>query len=97
MADTHYPTLYTPIGLKMDIEARKAPAPIPGVPTTEGRPIKGPATGQDHRMRIDISDGIEFAIAEIGSGSGPIEGAIALNESHGQFNHLRHHGGGVIR
>ena len=42
---------------------------------------------------------IEFDIAEIGSGSATTKGAIAftLKDSYGQFNRLRHHGGGVIR
>ena len=50
-------------------------------------------------MRIDIPGGIEFDIAEIGSGSATTEGAIAftLKDSYGQFNRLRRHGGGVIR
>jgi hypothetical protein len=42
--------------------------------------------------------GIEFDIAEIGSGSATTKGAIAftLKDSYGQFNRLRHSGGGVI-
>jgi hypothetical protein len=66
------------------------------VARTEGRPIKSPATGQEHRVRIDIPGGIEFDVAEIGSGS--TKGAIAftLKDSYGQFNRLRHNGGGVI-
>ncbi|MEK6211981.1 MAG: DUF1326 domain-containing protein [Pseudomonadota bacterium] len=83
---------------EIDIEARKATASIPGVLETEGRPIKSPATGQDHWVRIDMPGGIEFDIAEIGSGSATTKGAIAftLKDSYGQFNRLRHHGGGVI-
>ena len=90
---------YKPISfeIEIDIDARKAKAKasIPGVLETEGRPIKSPATGQDHRVRIDIPGGIEFDIAEIGSGSGTTKGAIAftLKDSYGQFNRLRHRGG----
>ena len=85
--------------MQVIIDARKATASIPGVLETEGRPITSPATGQDHRVRIDMPGGIEFDIAEIGSGSATTKGAIAftLKESYGQFNRLRHHGGGVIR
>ncbi len=99
MSDTHHPTLYKPINLKMDIEARTATASIPGVLETEGRPIKSPATGDNHRVRIDIPGGIEFDIAEIGSASTTTKGAIAmtLEDSYGQFNRLRQHGGGVVR
>ena len=39
-----------------------------------------------------------FDIAEIGNGSVPTKGAIAFprKDSYGQFNRLRHDGGGVI-
>ena len=89
---------YKPISFEIDIDARKAKASIPGVLETEGRPIKSPATGQDHRVRIDMPGGIEFDIAEIGSGSATTKGAVAfaLKDSYGQFNRLRHNGGGVI-
>ncbi len=99
MSDTHHPTLYKPINLEMDIEARTAKASIPGVLESEGRPIKSPATGGEHRVRIDIPGGIEFDIAEIGSASATAKGAIAflLKDSYGQFNRLRQHGGGVVR
>jgi len=99
MSDTHHPTLYKPISFEIDIDARKATASIPGVLQTEGRPIKSPATGQDHRVRIDLPGGIEFDIAEIGSGSATTKGAVAftLKDSYGQFNRLRQHGGGVIK
>ena len=98
MSDTHHPTIYRPISFEIDIDARKATASIPGVLQSEGRPIKSPATGQDHRVRIDIPGGIEFDIAEIGSGSATTKGVIAftLKDSYGQFNRLHHNGGGVI-
>jgi hypothetical protein len=49
-------------------------------------------------VRIDIPNGIEFEIAEIGSAStkatGPID--LDLNDSYGQFNIIRHSGTGVV-
>ena len=32
-----------------------------------GEPIRSPVSGQPHRVRIDIPNGIEFELAEIGS------------------------------
>ena len=89
---------YKPIRFEIDIDARKAKASIPGVLEAEGRPIKSPATGQDHRVRINMPRGIEFDIAEIGSGSATTKGTVAftLKDSYGQFNRLRHNGGVVI-
>ena len=67
--------------------------------TSNGRPIVSPATGEEYRVRIDIPNGIEFEIAEIGSAStkatGPIE--LDFDDIYGQFNRVRHSGTGVIR
>lgn len=59
---------------------------------SEGRPIKSPATGDEHGFRIDIPNGIEFELAEIGSATTTATGAVELDlkDSYGQFNILRH-------
>jgi len=97
MAETRHPTLYKPIEFEVNIENRRAKVSIPGVLEAQGRPIKSPATGQDHRVRISIPGGIEFDIAEIGSASTETKGAIslALKDSYGQFNRLKHSGRGA--
>lgn len=98
MSETVHEPLFKPIRYEVDLEARTARVVIPGVLQSEGRPIKSPATGQEHRVRIDIPKGIEFELAEIGSGSATATGAIKLDlkDSYGQFNRLRHSGTGVI-
>ncbi len=97
MSDTHHPTLFKPITLDVDVDGRRAKASIPGVLEAEGQPIKSPATGGEHRVRIDIPQGIEFDIAEIGSASGTTQGPIsfALKDSYGQFNKLKQSGKGA--
>jgi hypothetical protein len=97
MSDTVHETLYKPIEFECDIEARMARVHIPGVLESKGEPIKSPATGDNHRVRIDIPKGIEFEIAEIGSASTKATGKIKLNlkNRYGQFNMLRHSGKGV--
>lgn len=99
MASTVHPTLYKPIEFDVDIDARTARVRIPGVLESTGRPIKSPATGDPHRVRIDIPNGIEFELAEIGSASTQATGAIRLDlkDCYGQFNVLRHSGSGVVR
>ena len=64
-----------------------------------GRPITSPVNGKPHRIRIDLPDGIEFEIAEIGSASTTGTGAIALDlkDSYGQFNRMDVSGKGLIR
>jgi len=95
----HGEPLFAPIDFEVDIERRTTRVSIPGTLEATGRPIVSPATGEEHRVRIDIPNGIEFEIAEIGSAStkatGPID--LDLNDSYGQFNTIRHSGTGVVQ
>ena len=97
MSSTVHEPLFKPIEFDVDIEARTARVAIPGVVESAGRPIKSPATGDEHRVRIDIPNGIEFALAEIGSATTTARGAIELDldDSYGQFNILHHTATGV--
>ena len=98
MTDTVHETLVKPIEFEVDLEARTARVAIPGVLESVGRPIVSPATGQQHRVRIDIPNGIEFERAEIGSATTSATTAIPLDltDTYGQFNRLRHSGKGVV-
>ena len=83
------------------MDARTAKVSIPGVVESTGNPIRPDHTSDaEHRVRIDIPDGIEFTFAEMGSASsqtGP-EAAVTLElkDSYGQWNPLRHSGTGVV-
>ena len=98
MSKTVHETLYKPIEFECDIEARTARVRIPGLLASTGEPIRSPATGGVHRVRIDIPKGIEFELAEIGSASTLATGKINLDikNRYGQFNILRHSGTGVV-
>ncbi len=102
MSDTVHPTLFRPVEFEIDIDARKAKVRIPGVIESTGSPIRPDHTSDaEHRVRINIPDGIEFEVAEIGSAESTTgdDAAIELrlNRTYGQFNLLRHSGRGVIR
>ena len=98
MSTTVHEPLFEPIDFEMDIERRTARVSISGLLRSTGRPIVSPATGEQHRVRIDIPNGIEFEIAEIGSASTKATCLIALdlNDSYGQFNTVHHAGTGVV-
>lgn len=98
MSSKVHEPLFKPIDFAVDVGARKARVVIPGVLEARAQPIKSPATGQEHRVRIDIPNGIEFEIAEIGSGTTKSAGAIPLDlkDTYGQFNIIRHSGTGVV-
>lgn len=99
MSSTVHPSLFKPIEFDVDIDARTARVVIPGILESTGRPIRSPATGGEHRVRIDIPNGIEFELAEIGSATTTCLGSVRLdlNDSYGQFNIVRHSGRGVVR
>jgi hypothetical protein len=98
MSSTVHEPIFKPIQFEVDLEQRRARVVIPGVLESSGRPIRSPATGDEHRVRIDIPNGIEFELAEIGSATTKASGAIALDlhDTYGQFNVLRHSGTGVV-
>lgn len=58
-----------------------------------------PATGEEHRVRIDMPEGIEVDLAEIGSASSRADGPIRLDleDTYGQFNWMRLTGQGPVR
>jgi hypothetical protein len=98
MCDQVHETLFKPIEFHIDIEARKAHVAIPDIVQSIGSPIRSPATGDEHRVRLDMPNGIEFRLAEIGNGSTEANGAISLNleNSYGQWTMLGHSGLGVV-
>jgi hypothetical protein len=101
MSDTIHDTLFKPIEYEVDIEARTARVVIPGVVESTGSPIRPPHGDGEHRVRIEIPNGIEFELAEVGSANTKTgsDSAIALDlkDSFGQFNLLRHSGTGVVQ
>ena len=92
-------TLYSPIELEIDVEARKGRLQVPGVVESKGTPIIHPVTGGEHRARINLPNGFEYTVAEVGSGSTQATGSIQLNlsDTYGQFNVLHMNQDGVIR
>ena len=92
-------TLYLSIDLEVDIEARTARLSVPGVVESTGSPIIDPFSGEPSRARINLPNGFEYTVAEMGSGSTKLTGAIELEltDSYGQFNILHMNQDGVIR
>lgn len=90
---------FVPIDLSIDVEARQATVQVPGLLESTGTPIPNPHTGGDHRARINLPDGFEYTVAEVGNGSTKAQAGITLNlsNSYGQFNILHMNQNGVIR
>ena len=87
-----------PIHIEIDVEERTGTVRVDGLIEMLGEPIRNPVTGEKHRARIDLPDGFEYSIAEMGSGSSISKGPIAmkLENSYGQFAHLHLTNSGVV-
>ena len=92
-------TLYAPIELSIDIEARRAHVVVPGMVESTGTPIINPFSGEETRSRIHLPNGFEYTYAEMGSGTSKVQAGIKLelSDSSGQFNILHMNQAGVIR
>jgi hypothetical protein len=98
--ETLHEPIFAPIDFAVDIEGRTARLVVPGITEGRGAPIVNPVTGREHRVRIELPAGFEYAVSESGRGwtkvtGGPI--AMELNDSYGQFAYLHLGQSGVIR
>jgi hypothetical protein len=91
MAPNKLEPLFRPIEYEVDVKARRGRFRVAGIVETVGEPIRDPVTGAEHRARIDLPNGFEYRIAEMGSGTTRASGAIALpglENSYAQFAYL---------
>lgn len=90
--------IFTSIEFEVDVDARRARLKVPGYIETRGEPIMNPVTGAEHRVRIDMPNGFEYRLAEIGRGwsktTGPMQ--LELADSYGQFAKLNLTQSGVV-
>ncbi len=98
LSKVHDP-VFAEIDFQVDIERRRARLMVDGYIDQRGEPIVNPVTGAEHRVRIDLPDGFEYTLAEMGRGwtkaTGPI--AFDLSDSYGQFAELHLGSKGIIR
>jgi hypothetical protein len=91
--------IFAPINFEVDVDGRKARLIVPGVTEGHGEPIKNPVTGKEHRARIDMPDGFEYTLAEIGRGwtktSRPF--MVELADSYAQFANIALNQNGIVR
>ena len=100
MTTIRHETLYLPVTIEADIEARRGRVLVDGVFELNVEPIKNPVTGAEHRARIEIPDGFEFTIAEMASGSVETQSGIELpnnNDTHSHLAELHLNNSGIIR
>lgn len=85
-----FDTAFESIDLAIDVEARTGHVRVDGLVASNGQPIRNPVTGEEHRARINLPDGFEYTVAEMGASTfkatGPIE--MDFDDRYAQFAHL---------
>lgn len=92
-------TIYAPITMDINIEARKAHTRIEDKVESRGEPLINPFSGKEDRKGIFLPGGFEYMYAEVGSGSSRVTAGLQLGlaNTYGQFCYLHMNQDGVIR
>lgn len=96
--ETVHDPVFAPIDLELDIDAREAKYNVPGLLEARGEPLRNPVTGEAHRARINLPEGFEYDVCEVGRGWAETQAplAISLADSHAQFAQLHMTQDGVV-
>jgi len=88
ITETEAETLYLPIEIAFDIDARTAQTRIPGVLEAKAEPIRNPITGAPHRVSVELPDGFDYREAEFASVDARVTAAltIAYDKRHGSLS-----------
>ncbi|MGC3980892.1 MAG: DUF1326 domain-containing protein [Steroidobacteraceae bacterium] len=91
--------IFAPIEFTVDVDARVGRIHVADVLEVTGQPIRNPVTGDAHRARIELPNGFEYEIAEVGSGTSRSQGTIPieLKDTYAQFAQLHMNNHGLIR
>ena len=94
--ETSFDAVSRSIALEIDVDGRVGHVSVNDLVESSGTPIRNPVTGQEHRARIDLPNGFEYTLAEMGSSTFKTSGPITLShkDCYGQFAriHLNNHG-----
>jgi len=91
--------LFLPIEVAIDVEARRGHIRVPGILETVADPLRNPVPGEEHHVRIQIPEGVEFRSTVTGSGTTRTTGQIPLPDlenTHAQFAHVHFSNEGVV-
>ncbi|MCR4265769.1 DUF1326 domain-containing protein [Nitratireductor sp. ZSWI3] len=90
--------VFVPVEIDIDVDGRTGRVNVPGWIDTRGEPIRNPVTGEPHRARINLPQGFEYDICEVGRGWSETKGPVALSieDAHAHFSKLHMTGAGVV-
>lgn len=97
--DEVFDPVFDAIDLAIDVEARTGRVRVEGLAESSGQPIRNPVTGEEHRARINLPDGFEYTVAEMGSSTFRVSGPIEMDyeDRYAQFAHLHLNNQGVVK
>ena len=92
-------TIYAPITMDINIEARRANVVVKDLVESRGEPLINPFNGGEDRKGIYLPGGFEYTFAEVGSGNSRVTAGLSLGlkNTYGQFCYLHMNQDGVIR
>ncbi len=90
---------FAPIDFEFDLPSRKARVVIPGILETVSEPITNIATGDNHRIQVQIPAGMEYKLAETAStvvniGTGDIK--YDCPNGHSSLAYVEHTQDGLV-
>ena len=97
--ETMHEPSFLPVEFDVDVEGRTGRLRIAGHVEMDGEPIRSPVDGSEVRARINLPNGFEYEVAEIGSGTSKAVAPMVLEHtaSYGQFAYLNLDSHGVVR
>ncbi|KAA1172868.1 DUF1326 domain-containing protein [Marinobacter salinexigens] len=83
LTEMHDP-VFCPIEIDCDVDGRNATVRVADLVEASGSPIRNPIDGSEHRARIDLPHGFEYAVAEVATGktSAHADIPLELDASH---------------
>lgn len=89
LTEMHDP-VFCPIEIDCDVDGRNATVRVADLVEATGSPIRSPVDGSEHRARIDLPHGFEYAVAEVATGktSAHADIPLELDASHCHMAHL---------
>ena len=90
--------VFADIDFTLDVDKRTARLRVPGQVEGRGEPIRNAVTNQEFRGRIDLPNGFEYLLAEMGRGWTKTTGAIKLDlaDTYGQFANIHLSQSGIV-
>jgi hypothetical protein len=90
---------FAAVELDIDVEERVGRMSVEDLIESRAEPIRNPVTGEKHRARIELPNGFEYNVAEMGSATSESTGPLktSFKDSYAQLAHIHLNNHGVIK